>query len=570
MPEVSARETLGANALLVEDAFRALSRAFRAWQLYLPNNPMRERALDTARSAFAACWRDDAEPVRVLVREGEFVYDGQVVYREIDRPADGIPWTLYRDGVRELTLHPGFESEALTPLLQILQRARQAAPDDDDLVTMLWVADLGTLDYRFVEVGGATDVSVLTATRSSGGAFEAGGQGDRPGMGVAAAESPLLGDGPPSVVRMEDFDSTLYFLDARELAYLQEEVRSEFGADPRRAVLATLFDIIELRREDDVRAEAIEHLEFTMIDLLTGGAYELAAYALREARVTAGRSEGMPSRLQQRLVALADRLSEPAVVAQLLQAVDEGSRAPGAETLEALVAELRGVALAPLLAWLAQSPAGAARGAVERAVRRLAEQHTSELVRLLEGADGAVAIGAMRLSAQLRTPAAVPGLARLLRGRDATLRLHAVQGLGAIASPGALQAIEQVLEDDDREVRIVALRAVATHRHHAALPRLVRALGRKELRSAERAEKTALFDAFGAICGDAGVPVLDSVLNGRSLLGPRESTEMRACAARALGMVGTGLAAQALRRSLEAKDAVVRNEAARALRGGSA
>jgi len=569
MPDSSARVAHGAGAPLVEEALRALARAFRAWQLYLPNNPMRERALDSARSAFAACWADGPSPLRVTVREGEFVYDDHVVHREIDRPTDGIPWTLYRDGVREFTLHPGFESEALTPLLQILQRARQAAPDDDDLVTMLWVADFETLHYRFVDVGGTMEATALTAGRSAGGAYDAGGHGDRPGMGLAAAESSFSGDGPPGVVRMEDFDSTLFFLDARELAYLQEEVRAEFDLDPRRAVLATLFDLIELCREDAERAEAIEHIESTMIDLLAGGAYELAAYALREARVTASRSEALSPVLQQRLVALADRLSEPAVVAQLLQAVDEGSRAPGAETLEALVAELRGSALPPLLAWLAQSPTGAARGAVERAVMRLAEQQTSELVRLIEGADSAVALGAIRLSAQLRTPAAVPGLARVLRGGDASVRLEAVHGLGAIGSLGALQALEKVLDDEDREVRIAAMRAVATHRYLAALPRLMRALARKELRNAERSEKTALFDAFGTICGDAGVPTLDSVLNARSLLGPRESTEMRACAARALGLVGTRLAADALRKSADAKDAVVRNEVARALRGGA-
>lgn len=570
MQGVSAREAHGAVAPLVEEAFRALSKAFRAWQMYLPNNPMRERSLDAARSAFAACLASEGDPLRVLVREGEFVVEGQVVHREMDRPTDGIPWILYRDGVRELTLHPGFESEALTPFLQILQRARQAAPDDDDLVTMLWVADLETLHYRFVDVGGAADASPLTANRSNGGQYDVGGHGDRPGVGLAAAESPLLGEGPPGVVRIEDFDSTLYFLDARELAYLQDEVRSEFGQDPRRAVLATLFDLIELRREDEVRAEAIEHIEATMVDLLAGGAYELTAYALREARITAGRSEALASELQERLVALPDRLSDPAVVAQLLQAVDEGSRAPGAETLEALVAELRGAALSPLLAWLAQSPAGAARGSVERAVMRLAEQHTAELVRLLEGPDASVAFGAIRLSAQLRTPAAVPGLTRVLRGTDASLRLDAAHALSAIGSPGALQALEQVLDDEDREVRVAAVRAVATHRYVAALPRLTRALARKELRNAERTEKTALFDAFGTICGDAGVPTLDQLLNARSLLGPRESTEMRACAARALGLVGTRLASDALRKSVDTKDAVVRNEVSRALRGGTA
>jgi HEAT repeat protein len=569
MPAVGARETADAFPLLVEEAFRALTRAFRAWQLYLPNNPMRERALDAARAAFAACWRERTEPVRVLVRENEFEYEGQVVYRDHERHTDGIPWTLYRDGLREFTLYSGFESEALVPLLHLLQRARQATPDDDDLVTMLWVADFATLRYRVVDAGG-TESTSFVAEHSAWDASEADGHGDRPGSGVAAAESPLQGEGPPGLIRLEGFESTLHFLDARELAYLQDEVRSEFDTDPRRSVLAALLDIIELRREDEVRTEAIEHLESVVIDLLASGAYELGAYALREAGVTAGRSEALSPQLYERLMGLADQLSEPAVVMQLLQAIDDEARAPGLDTLEALFAELRGRALAPLLAWLAHSPASAAREAVERAAMRLAEQQTGELARLLDAPDDLVAVSAMQLSMRLRTPAAVPGLLRVLRGREAALRRHAVAALGAIASPGALHALESALEDDDREVRLAAMRAVATHRHQGALPRLVRALEGKTLRGADRTEKSVLFDAIGAIGHDGAVPVLDRVLNARGLMGPRESTDMRACAARALGIVGTARAADALRKSVEAKDPVVRHEVARALRGGAA
>jgi HEAT repeat protein len=77
----------------------------------------------------------------------------------------------------------------------------------------------------------------------------------------------------------------------------------------------------------------------------------------------------------------------------------------------------------------------------------------------------------------------------------------------------------------------------------------------------------ALFEAFGTLCGDAGVGVLDTLLNARALLGPREPAEVRACAARALGLVGSPRALDALRRAADAKDAVVRGAVARALRG---
>jgi HEAT repeat protein len=551
----------------VDEAFRAFSKAFRARQLYLANNPMRERALATAREAFAACWREDDTPIRVIVREAEFVCEGRAVLRETERANDGLPWILYRDGVRELTLLPGFEQQEMEALLALLQRARQAAPDEDDLVTLLWVADLETVQYRFVDVSSGLEA---TTQLPSVGAPSADGPADtRPGHAATSAEFTPVGDGAPNVLRMEDFDSTLYFLDARELAYLQQEVREEFASDPRRTVLATLFDIFELQDDATIRETVLEQVETTLVDLLASGAYELAAYALREARLTTGRLASLSESMRLRLDALAERLSEPAVVAQLLQAVDEGTRAPATDTLELLVAELRSTALAPLLAWVGGAPSGSVRDAVERAVRRLAEQHTAELARLIDDVDAAVVTGAIALSAQLRTPAVVPALARRLRSGDDALRLAAVQALATIGSPGALQHVEPAIEDTDRDVRLAALRAVTTHRHAASAPRLTRQLARKELRTADRSEKAAVFEAFGTVCGEAGVATLDALLNGRSLLGYREPPEIRACAARALAIVGTSSARAALQRSADSREPVVRNEVARALRGAS-
>jgi hypothetical protein len=549
-----------------EEAFLALAKAFRAWQLYLPNNPVRERALAAARAAFAACWQEDPAPLRVVVHEAAFVMDGHVVHRQVDRPNDGVPWLFYRDGVRELTLLPGFDLEALAPLLALLHRARHAAPDHDDLVTLLWVADFETLRYRCVEIGSGFDAEdSLLPVRAPGGPKPGA---VRPGQASTTAEFTPIGDGPPAFVRLDDFDSTLYFLDPRELAYLQEEVRAEFESDPRRAVLATLFDIFEMQDDPVIRAEVLADLEAMLVELLATHAYELAAYSLREARVAAARHPTLAAPLAARLASLSERLSEPSVVTQLLQAIDEGTRAPDGDSLELLVGELRGTALAPLLAWLAHAPAGAARVAVERAAARLAEQHTTELARHVESSDPLVALGAIRLCARLRSPAVVPALGRRLQTADAADRLELVQALAAIASPGALQLVEPAIEDADRAVRVAALRAITAHRYATARARLLRLAGRKELRTADRSEKASFFEAVGTVCGAAGVPVLAAVLNGRSLLGPRESPELRACAARALGLVDDPAARDALRRAAEAREPVVRTEVARALRAG--
>jgi len=140
--------------------------------------------------------------------------------------------------------------------------------------------------------------------------------------------------------------------------------------------------------------------------------------------------------------------------------------------------------------------------------------------------------------------------------------------LADIGSPSALQALERAIDDADRDVRVATYRAIGTRKHGGALPRLLDAIRRKETRSADLGEKMALFEAFGSLCGNSGVNELDTLLNARGLLGAKENAEIRACAARALGLIGTPMAMGSLQRAADTKDLVVRNAVARAMRGG--
>jgi len=547
----------------VEEALRAFAKALRAVQLYLPNNPTRAQSVEQARQAFVRVW-SLVSSLEIHVREASFLVEDRVVYQDVDRGTESLPWLLYRDGVRSLTFSPGFETADLGALLGVLHKARTATTDDDDLITMLWVTDLAHVAYRYVESAGGNDY-VLTAGELLGIATAQAGALP---LTTPPAETPPPGDGAPGLVRTEDFDSTLYFLDPREAAYLQDELKREYTEDQRRMVLASLFDIIEVQDSADAQREALGVLDQLVLEFLTLGEYELVAYTLREAAVTA-KHERVVSEVQQGLQQLPARLSEPIVVAQLLHALDESARVPVASLLEMLFAELRPSALEPLVSWLGASVSSPARAAIERASLRLAGANTAELARLLESPHESVVRGALRLVGQLASPAAVPGLARLLRGPDVKVRAEAVTALSEIGSPSAMQSLERALDDADREVRVAVYRAIGARKHTGALPRLQDAIRRKEIRAADLGEKMALFEAFGGMCGDAGVPELDGILNARGLLGAKESPEMRACAARALGLVATRAALAALQKSADTKDVVVRSAVARAMRGGA-
>jgi hypothetical protein len=552
---------------LVQELLRLFGKAARAHQLYLPNNPVYKQALDNLRAGFLPLW-EATDEVALSITESEMRYAGETVLDEGTKSSDSLPWLFYKDGVRELRFSRGFDTEELAKLLDILQRVRKASPDEDDLLTMLWQGDFAYLRYRYV------DMSVEPATPlGEGGEQLAESQLDvRRMAGESAAEGAEgeqeSGSAPPSgVVNMSDFDGTLYFLDEHEIEYIQKEVRREYEIDLRQNVLALLLDIFEQQPDPSIREEVGEILDSFMLHMLSAGQFNNVAYLLREALVASQRAVDIVPAQRERLAQLPARLSAPDALAQLLQSMDEATQLPSQAELLELFEQLRGSALAPVLDWLGRLQNPKLRPLLEQAAARLAAQSTAELVKLVLSPSRNVAIEAIRRAGGLRTPAAVVPISKVLAEGDVELRATAVAALAEIGSPTALQSLERAVEDSEREVRVSAVRALQSRAYRPVLPRLESIVKGRAIRDADLSEKMAMFEAYGSLCGNAGVAALDAMLNGKSLFGRREDAELRACAAVALGRVGTPDAQASLRQSANEKDVVVRNAVARALRG---
>jgi hypothetical protein len=373
-----------------------------------------------------------------------------------------------------------------------------------------------------------------------------------------------------SIAKLDDFDSTLYFLDDREVEYLQAEIKREFSSDLRPAVIASLLDVFETHRDPTVREEICGLLDYFLLILLSTAQYRNAAYLLREAGVTAGRAPEILDSQKQRLTQLGELMSDPKPLGQLLQALEDSPlRAPQME-LDELFGILQPRALESILGWIGRSSNPQLKALLEAAATRLAAAHTTELIRLIGSDDEAVVLEAIRRASALKSAAAVPALGKMLTVGEPEMRVAAVGALTEIGSPGAMQMLERALIDEDRDVRIVAVRAIGARNARAALPRIEAAIKGKDLRESNLTEKMAFFEAFGALSGDGGVTLLDGLLNAKGFMGKRDDSEMRACAAMALGKIGSAKATESLNRAAGEKDVIVRNAVSRAIRGSAA
>jgi hypothetical protein len=591
---------------IVEEALKLLSKAVRARLLYLPNNPNYAKAAELMGVVFAPMWQH-ADVCVLTVNEHSFQYGSRVVYKEEAQANDSLPWLFFKDGVRELRFLPGFEGEESVKFLDLVVRARKALPDEDDLLTLLWQAEFQTVRYRYVDVGvegtvpleyedGEPVSGVLvdswgeTSLSDARGGFGGGIGGDGPegaGIGGAGVGGAGVGEGiegkgdaggapgpgmprPSGVVSMSDFDTALYFLDDSEIEYLRSEIRKEYARDERINVVSMLLDIFELQTDILVREEIVGILDAYILQLLSAGQYRAVAYLLTESAAALPRARELESTHRTRIGALADRLSQAETLSQLLQAMDDAPELPPQEELTELFTQLKASSLKTVFAWLGKLSKPKLRGLLEAAAGALAAQNTAELVKLINVDERDVALEAARRSGALRTPAAVGPLGKLLTDPAADMRLTAVSALSEIATPGALQLLEKMVDDPDREVRVATLRTIAARAYRPALARLEAAVKGKAAKERDLTEKMATFEAYGAIAGDAGVPLLDGLLNSKGFLGRREDPETRACAAMALGRMNSAKARESLQKAAaDPKDEiVVRTAVNKALRGG--
>jgi HEAT repeats len=534
---------------------QVLSKGIRATQLYLPNNPVYQRAVDNIRAAFRQIWQATDDLV-FDVGETELRWEDNVVYNQ-DQRNESIAWTLYKDGVRSVAFKPGVEETEIVRFLGVLQQARNLQADaPDDLLTLLWAQDFQLIAYTFRELATENAVPIEAGdTISSAPPTQLRRQVEE--------EAPPKREG---LVSIEDFDTTLYFLEDSEVAYLRKDVEREYAQDLRRNVLSMLFDLLELQTYGTVRAELISIVENFIPYLLGAGDFRSVALILRETRAILQRARELIPEHRQTLEGLPARLSQSDALSQLLQALDEASVHPTEEDLSQLFQELRPEALSTLMLWIGKLHDQYVRDLVQAAAAQLAQANAAEVLKALASQDGAVQLEMVRLAGRLKLPGAPEGMEALLASEDRALKLAVIEALTAIGSPSAMRLLEKAIDDADRDVRIAAVRFLAARGYRNAAARVESMVTGSKLRNADLTEKMVFFEAFGALVGTKGLPTLEKMLAGKGFLGKKEDPETRACAAMALGKVRTPEARAVLERAAQDKEPLVRNAVTRALR----
>lgn len=548
----------------IQELFLALDKAARARRLYAENNPVYQGFITNLIAAFAKLW-DRVPSLTVSVDEQSFRCFGRTF--GVGEARDSLPFAFYKDGVRILTFLPGFEDES-ERFLAVVNRARQMDQRSvDDLVTLLWEEEFTAFQYSYVDaLAEGFDIPEAPTRPVFEGVELTLVQEEAKGPGEVEEQSPAVREGKASVVSSvtrEDFEETLYFLEPEEMEYLRQEVEAEWVRDTKSGVLDALFD----RLEDplpDRQLEVLRILSQLLPAYLGRGDLLSAARILEEINRAVSQGVLVSEDQRREASALIAALGDPQVLGQLIAAIEDGSIDPAAQELGVFLSNLGPEALPLLIRTSETTEAAALRRRLLTAIEGLGGENPRVLIGLIGSDDAPTSMGAARLAGQLGLADSAAHIAALFRRADAPGRRVAIESLVQIKSSISMTAALEALEDDDREVRIAAARGLATARYQPARPRLEELIQARSVREADLTEQIAFFEAFGSVAGSENVKMLDRLLNGRRLLG-KQTPEIRACAAMALGRVGTGEAKQSLMEAAQDAHPMVRSAVGKAL-----
>jgi hypothetical protein len=535
-----------------------LARTLKNCRLYDAGNPTVIRFRQQLVAALHQVIRHHGSFV-LKVGPDDMTCEGVSLYPARSRD-DNLALPFYRDGIRAMTFLDGVEPREIDALVtSVLRVTGPDASEDEDLVTLLWEAQLPhiTIDYIPPE-----------------GGFEGNGaekEGELvPWPTGQSAEAPLdepaprtLTDPPPGEnadrrsddwkvgESTADFETSFAQLQASstiEMARFHREYEAERAVLPVTAAVAVARAFIAAEAQEHDLPELAAYLPRVLRVAVQTGAW-------RDAHVIAGLMRDSPTGFAP--VGLVQELQQPASIAlvrdRLLSQSEPEARAftefaadldeYAVDVLGQLMAELDG---APQAKPLAEAIVERCRATPERLAPWVAD-HRPNVVR-----------AAVHILAAIGGNGIVGPLQAAIRHPNPRVRAEAVQALRTSDARLAKPLLLPVLHTLDTRLFCQALQKLGEARDPQVSETMLAMMVAPEFDQRPTEEKHAIYATLGASGGDEVIPELEAELLKGSWF-ERVNEAHRLTVARCLARIGTPLARMVLENGAKSKRAQVRD-----------
>jgi HEAT repeat protein len=490
--------------------------------------------------------------------------DGQSLYPARSRE-DNLAFAFFRDGVRGLAFEPGVTDRECNALVDAVLNVTGQNLDGDDLVTLLWEANLRHVDVDYIPAEG--DAGDATTTTDDGSALL-----PWPTAGGDASEKPAeeaAGAGPPSSgpERSEDWSlgqlteeveatfEELDFMSRQEVARFKQEFEAERRVLPATAALAVTSACLGAEPNEDDRREFARFLPRALRASLAGGAWADAREALRLVR-TCESPEWSDETFAQEVL-------QPVSIARAAETLDTQGPAQVTEFI-GLVHELGPPALDWLTLALSECQTRMARQLLAEAIAVRAQEDPTRLAPWLNDPRWYVVRNVVHILGWIGGAGIVPMLATAVKYPDTRVATEVVAALQGVELRLARPVLIRALEGADTKLFRQILQLLSGGRDPAVARYVTGFIFQERFLQRPAEERRAIYAAIASTAGDDVVPELEQAMNGGNWF-DREQEVHRHAVARCLARIGTPRALAALEAGAHSRRAPVRQACEAAL-----
>ena len=509
---------------------------------------------------------DAVGDLRISVEESGLIFEGRCVYHRAV-PEGSLSVALFNEGVREIILHWGLESEELRTFVDVMRSAmcgRVQGPDD--IVTLLWEKN-----FRHIEIVCVPFEEWEPEPRAGGdegASSEADGGMPWPAEAHAQREAETDSGGPVEE-RSDDWSLPLGTAPALnqtlgsqfrfgeiEAANVRMVATIEGASSPREEVLKILSAILAAEEETAEYLETASIIGSLVEQAVLEGDLRGANQLIDRLRGISAAKATAPGEFQ----AAADQVIRDIGRHDFLGRLGPVLTAHREIDLDALTTFLAnlGPSAAPTLCdLLGEIEEMKIRRALCEALAISCKNDVNVLIKRLSDPRWFVVRNILYILGQIAHQGVERALGDALYHEDVRVRKEAVRGLREIDSPSSRAYLNSALRDLDKSVRILVAHSITKRGDERAARIIWSVIESPEFASRDAEERRTFFEALGRSGTDALVPRLERMLTSGGLF-RAEGQEGRKDAALALAWLGTPAALAVLNRELKSKRDAVR------------
>jgi len=566
MPLIEGVET-DEELLLARDLIGYFIKTIKAYRFYPPDNPAIKGFKDQLFKKFQF-FLSKYPIFKFQVGEYDLSFKGKVLYENRDTKAS-IAFLLYKDGIRELRFMKDIEDWEIQGLMEVIRGSENINELEDDLVTLLWERDFTHISYlatdEFLEDAPILIPENIDQFRSKLVFKPLAYNVQVDLQGEEGEEEPDLDkllsqmSGGPSIR-----DRNVYFLTSDEVDRLRGEVESEIDPTFIFHIIDILFEILALEKEKEPYQEAADILGKVLDALVTISEFKKASELLKRLNIILKTYELSNWQIEA-IYKLIQNAGDEVRIERIGRILEREEAIRLDEVNEFLVL-LQQNSIKPLIKVLGELKNSKTRRVVCDALSEIGKNSIEFFTPFMDDRRWYLVRNITYILGRIGKEKAIPYIQKAFNHEDIRVRREAVQALGLIGGPKAVSLLAKDLTDKDARIRAMAAINLGKIGKTIGLAALLEVVQSKDFQKKEAPEMKAFLDAIGMVGSNEALPVLQQLLERKSLFGIGKMEGVRGGAANALATIGTPEARAILEKGKDSREESVRNACLQALR----